>query len=99
MSDRERLVRLLLVDQHQRWSTGRPQPVEFYSRDHPGLRDDLEGLLDLVYNEICLRERAGETVALTDYLLRFPELGRALEVQMEVHRALPSAAPTVPSPP
>jgi serine/threonine protein kinase len=97
MSDSERLVRLLLVDQHQRWSAGRPQPVEAYLRDHPGLSDDLEGLLDLVYNEICLRERAGETVVLTDYQRRFPELARPLEVQMEVHRALPSSAPPAPA--
>jgi serine/threonine protein kinase len=91
----DRLARLLLVDQHRRWALGRPEPVEFYLEQHPVLRTDPEGLLDLLYNEICLRERHGQAVSLADYQRRFPELARPLALQMEVHQALPVAERTV----
>jgi WD40 repeat protein len=62
--------------------------VEVYLAEHPVLRAEAEGLMDLAYNEILLREQAGETPELEDYLARFPPLARQLRDQFEAHRAL-----------
>src|SRR5262249_49619885 len=66
-------------------------PVETYLEDRPGLRDDAEAVLDLIYNEIMLRERNGEKPALDDYLRRFPHLTPQLRLQFNVHPVLEDA--------
>jgi serine/threonine protein kinase/Flp pilus assembly protein TadD len=78
----------LLDEQNRRWREGDCVPVEVYLGQHPWLRSDAESLLDLIYNEIRLREELGETPELDDYCRRFPELAGGLAVQFEVHRAL-----------
>jgi WD40 repeat protein len=45
-------------------------------------------LLDLIYNEILLREGRGERPQLTEYLERFPHLARELRDHFAVHDAL-----------
>ena len=45
------------------------------SRQQPELRADPEAVLDLIYNEIVLREEAGESPRLEEYLRRFPDAG------------------------
>src|SRR5262249_47554394 len=65
------------ADQQRRW---------------PTLADDAESLLDLVYGEVLLREQSGETVALEEYLRRFPAHELSLKRQFELHRALPTGA-------
>src|SRR5262249_4352851 len=50
--------------------------------------------LDLIYNEVVLREQAGETPALADYLPRFPNLEADLRLQFEVDQALTIDHPT-----
>ena len=63
-------------------------PVETYLAQQPALQADAEAILDLIYNEIVLREEAGESPRLEEYLRRFPELAPQLELQFEVERAL-----------
>jgi WD40 repeat protein/tetratricopeptide (TPR) repeat protein len=97
------LVSLLQEDQRRRWQQGEHIPAEAYLESHPTLRDDLEGFLDLIYNEILLREQAGETPRLEEYRRRFPEYTSQLALQFEVHSAVHSrplertAAPTAPA--
>jgi serine/threonine protein kinase/Flp pilus assembly protein TadD len=78
----------LLGDQNRRWRGGDHVVVEDYFATAPWLRTDTESLLDLIYNEIRLREEHGEAPVLDEYLQRFPRLADALAVQFEVHQAM-----------
>jgi len=73
----------LLGDQNRRWWAGEHVAVEDYFATAPWLRSDTESLLDLIYNEIRLRDEQGETPNLQEYLRRFPNLADALAVQFE----------------
>jgi serine/threonine protein kinase len=80
----------LLDDQSDRWSNGSPRLVEDYLAESAGLRGDTEQVLDLIYHEVLLRQRAGESPELAEYVRRFPELERQLQVHFAVHEALES---------
>ena len=62
----------LLAEQHDRWSRGERAPVEEYLAARPDLPTDV--VLDLVYQEVVLREEAGERPSLEEYARRFPAL-------------------------
>jgi serine/threonine protein kinase/tetratricopeptide (TPR) repeat protein len=80
-----------LIEHHRAcWRRGIRMPVEAYlERFRPGGIDpDL--LLDLIYNEVVLREEAGESPQLDEYLDRFPAHDAALRAQFDVHQLLRS---------
>jgi serine/threonine-protein kinase len=79
-------VASLPEDQRRRWQAGERVPVEDYLAAHPGLADD--ALLDLIFQEVVLRERRGETPPLDEYVRRFPRLAETLRLQFSVDRAL-----------
>ena len=62
--------------------------AESYIRKHRPNQVDPTELLDLVYNEVLLREEDGESPQLGEYLARFPGHAEALRAQFEVHEAL-----------
>jgi serine/threonine protein kinase/Flp pilus assembly protein TadD len=78
----------LLDEQNASWQEGRRITVEeLLERSHSlGLNE--ECLLDLLYNEIRLRDEAGDTPTLEEYQQRFPQFGDALRVQFQVHEAM-----------
>jgi tetratricopeptide (TPR) repeat protein len=82
------LVTWLRFDQRQRWQKGERIQVEAYLQERPTLRDAAEAVLDLVYNEIVLREERGETPQLEEYLRRFPQYANDLRLQFDVHRMI-----------
>jgi serine/threonine protein kinase/tetratricopeptide (TPR) repeat protein len=82
------LVMALRLDQRRRWEQGEHVRVETYLEEQPGLRDDPDALLDLIYGEVVLREEYGGQPRLTEYLERFPHLAGPLRLQFEVHEAL-----------
>jgi serine/threonine protein kinase/predicted Zn-dependent protease len=82
------LSHLLRADQRSRWQRGEAVRVESYLERHPSLHSDPEGLLDLIYNEIVLREESGDTPQIEEYLDRFASFGEQLGRLFEVHRAL-----------
>ena len=84
------LIGLLLKHQRNAWRRGEPAPVETYLAQEPLLKTDTQAILDLIYNEIVLREELGELPRLEEYLTRFPGLTRDLELQFEVERAIQS---------
>jgi eukaryotic-like serine/threonine-protein kinase len=84
---------LLLKHQRRAWSQGERVLVETYLDEQPQVRADVQAVLDLIYNEIMLREEAGESPQLEEYLDRFPELDTELRLQFELERAM-----SVPSP-
>jgi serine/threonine-protein kinase len=63
-----------------------------FLQNYPGLRDDADALLDLIYNEVFLRERRGEAPGRDEYLRRFPHLAAPLAAQFDVHQAIAAAA-------
>jgi tetratricopeptide (TPR) repeat protein len=81
-------ARLLCADQRQRWLKGDRVRVENYLAEHPGLQADDEGLLDLIYNEIVLRQEHGDPPQLDEYLRQFGRLEEPLRLLFEVHQAI-----------
>ncbi|MEM6469654.1 MAG: protein kinase [Planctomycetota bacterium] len=80
---------LLICDrQSDDWSRGIHTPIEHYILQRPDLADDESQLLDLVYNEVLLRERHGQPAQLREYERRFPELVSSLKCMFEVHDAI-----------
>jgi serine/threonine-protein kinase len=92
MNELVSVLTALLDDQRRRWGQGERVLVENYLHEQPALRDQLRdqrgAVLDLIYNEILLREQAGETPRLEEYCARFPEFAEALAIQFEVDGAL-----------
>jgi WD40 repeat protein/tRNA A-37 threonylcarbamoyl transferase component Bud32 len=84
------MLALLMAYQRRAWRRGERTPVEAYLAQQPGLRDDAEAVLDLIYQEIMLRERAGESPRLEEYTSRFPHLASQLALQFELERAFES---------
>jgi serine/threonine protein kinase/WD40 repeat protein len=74
----------LLADQRSRWDRGERVPVEHFLSNKPGLRDNTEVLLDLIYAEVVLRREAGETPTVDEYVARFPALAEPIRTQFEV---------------
>jgi tetratricopeptide (TPR) repeat protein len=87
----------LLDDQRRRWRLGDETPVEAFLERHPGLIDRPEEALDLIYQEIVLREEAGQSPRLEEYQRRFPRWAAQLADQFEVHRAIESSGPGRPA--
>jgi serine/threonine protein kinase len=72
----------------RRWGAGdRPLAEEFLAR-HPQLQGRPEAALDLVYEEVCLREHHGEEVSPEALRARFPDLREQLGLLLDCHRLL-----------
>jgi tetratricopeptide (TPR) repeat protein/tRNA A-37 threonylcarbamoyl transferase component Bud32 len=82
------LIKLLLKHQRNAWRRGEPVAVETYLAQQPLLMADAQAILDLIYNEIVLREEVGESPRLEEYVSRFPRLTHELELQFEVEKAI-----------
>ena len=76
----------LLAEQRACWERGERVLVEAYLQRHPDLRDHPEPLLDLIYNEVVLREQHGESPDPDEYIQRFPALGDPIRDQFAIHR-------------
>jgi serine/threonine protein kinase/Tfp pilus assembly protein PilF len=57
--------------------------VEWYGERFPEL--DGDGLVELLYEEYCLREEAGESPQATEYDARFPEVAASFREVLEIH--------------
>jgi tetratricopeptide (TPR) repeat protein len=64
----------LLENQRGRWKAGDTVRVEDYLAAHPGLADDANALLELIFQEVLLREERGEVPQLEEYVDRFPSV-------------------------
>jgi tRNA A-37 threonylcarbamoyl transferase component Bud32 len=89
---RDRRLAALRAEQADRWRRGDPLSVEACLAREPSLTADDEALLDLVYNEVVVREELGEAPRPEEYVRRFPRLEAALRRQFAVHRLLASPA-------
>jgi eukaryotic-like serine/threonine-protein kinase len=82
------LLEKTLDEQSALWRRGERLHVEAILEQVPALQEDEGAILDLLYHEIVLRHRAGESPRLEEYTRRFPELSDELAAQFQVHRAL-----------
>ena len=64
------LLALLLKHQRHSWRRGERAPVETYLAQQSAFQGDAKAILDLIYNEIVLREEIGESPRLEEYLDR-----------------------------
>ena len=95
-------VDALLDLQSGYWAGGEPRSVEAILEFRPALRDCPDLVLDLIYHEVVLRQRWGDSPRLEEYVERFPHLADSLRTQFEVHHALQAGAsplPTIPGGP
>jgi hypothetical protein len=84
------------ADQQRYWVRGVRLTVETYLAALPSLEASQEAVLDLIYGEILLRERQGETPQLGEYQARFPQFREDLQRLFLVHRAVPHQHHTFP---
>jgi predicted Ser/Thr protein kinase len=82
----------LLDEQQARWARGECVPVEELLQDNAALGATADAVLDLIYQEVLLRQQRGERPQLEEYLGRFPHLAKPLRDQFEVHQALESGS-------
>jgi eukaryotic-like serine/threonine-protein kinase len=77
----------------QRWAQGdKALAEEFFSRD-PALLQDQSAAIDLIYEEICVREGAGQAGAWEEAFERFPEWRAQLQALRACHQLLQPAEP------
>jgi predicted Ser/Thr protein kinase/energy-coupling factor transporter ATP-binding protein EcfA2 len=88
----------LLAEQRNHWTQGQGEQVEVYRDRHPNLRTDREAFLDLVWNELLLREEGGEKPSPEEFIRRFPECAVELEIRFNRHRPPPKKAASDPFP-
>jgi serine/threonine-protein kinase len=81
------LVESLRHRQWRSWQAGDRTTAETILQEHPELQSDADATLELIYNEILLREEAGEAPGLEEYQRRFPVLAGRLALLFEVHSA------------
>jgi len=87
----EELIDLLCIDQKESWRSGERRPAESYLHQCPILREHPELFLDLVRQEIHLRELRGEQPTLGEYRERFPDLAPRLQRQFASHPSVDPA--------
>jgi serine/threonine protein kinase/tetratricopeptide (TPR) repeat protein len=78
----------LAREMRRRWRGGERPAVEEYLSRHPELCDRPEAAVELIYEEYCLRQSAGDEGAEQDLLQRFPQWAGPLRVMLDCHRRL-----------
>ncbi len=92
-----RLDEALAIQQMQ-WRRGDRPPAEDLLAADSELAADVDAVLQMICNEVALRESLGEAPSLPEYQARFPQLGDQLRVQWNVYRVLFSVAPKASAP-
>lgn len=77
--DRESHLARLRAEQADLWRAGERLLVEDLVSRHPWLQKDAHAILELLQQEIRLREESGETPELDEYVRRFPSYRANLE--------------------
>jgi serine/threonine protein kinase len=72
----------------RRWRQGERPLAEEYLALHPELRDQPEAALELISEEVYLRQESGHQAAPADFLGRFPQWRRQVRALLGCHRLL-----------
>jgi serine/threonine protein kinase/tetratricopeptide (TPR) repeat protein len=70
------------------WGRGERPPAEAFFDRHPRLTQPSEAAIRLIYEEVCLRQREGQEVTLSELIGRFPQWRTELEVLLDCDRLL-----------
>lgn len=70
------------------WRNGQPPDALAFLDEHPHIRQQKSLVLDLAYEEYCLRKERGESVSASDFAEKFPEWNRSLSRLIDVHEYL-----------
>ena len=94
------LVERLADEMASRWQAGARPPVEEFLAGCPGLAECPAAVLDLIAEELALREEYAEPVSADDLADRFPELATQVRALVECQRVLGPrpAPPELPAP-
>jgi serine/threonine protein kinase/Flp pilus assembly protein TadD len=91
-SEADSLVARLAGEMHRRWHQGeRPLAEEFLNR-HPDLWDRPEEAVELIYEEICLRQELDGKVRSDEIVARFPGWRMQLRTLLDCHHVLDPGA-------
>jgi serine/threonine protein kinase len=91
------LVDRLAEDLGRRWRAGERPVVEDYLALYPELAEQPEAAVELIYEELCLRQEHGQPVGASDVLGRFPQWREPLRALVQCHQFL-EAGPASPFP-
>jgi serine/threonine protein kinase/Flp pilus assembly protein TadD len=86
--ERHGLVERLVGEMGEAWRRGERPAAEGYLETHPELCDQPEAAVRLVYEEVCLRQEAGESVETAELARRFPRWAAELAVLLDCHRLM-----------
>jgi tRNA A-37 threonylcarbamoyl transferase component Bud32 len=75
----------MLAEMVRDWDSGSPRPLRAYLDRRPRLIGRPDILVELINQEVVLRQMRGETPQPADYLAEFPELGEAIDRLFEIH--------------
>jgi hypothetical protein len=84
------LVERLAQDLGQRWRAGQRPLVEEYLALFPELGNHPQAVVELIYEELCLRQEHGQERAAAEVLRRFPQWQEQLRVLLACHDLLQS---------
>jgi serine/threonine protein kinase/tetratricopeptide (TPR) repeat protein len=82
------VARRLAAEMAQQWEEGQRPLTEAILAAHPELADQVDVVVELVYEEICLRRQYGEPCNTVEVLNRFPRWREQLEILLGCHRLL-----------
>jgi tetratricopeptide (TPR) repeat protein len=86
----------LRADLRRRWQRGEAVRVEAYLQEHVWLENDSLALLDLITNEVVMRQERGEAPQLDEYRQRFRHLDDQLPLLFDASRTLVIASKQAP---
>jgi serine/threonine protein kinase/Tfp pilus assembly protein PilF len=78
----------LAEEMGRRWRAGERPVVEDYLALYPELLARPRAAVELIFEELCLRQEFAEAAASTDVLRRFPQWREQLQLVVECHRLL-----------
>jgi serine/threonine protein kinase/tetratricopeptide (TPR) repeat protein len=90
----ESLVGCLAREMNRRWRQGEHPAAEEFLALHPEVEQEPAAAIDLIYEEICLRENLGHEDIWEDVFTRFPQWRSQLEALRDCHRLLGPPGPT-----
>lgn len=82
----------LLDEFERRWRGGEQPRTEEYLKRYPKLSEQPEAVIELLYEEICQRRQAGETISEQQLAARFPQWQKQLEMLFDCQRLLGETA-------